>query len=179
MVAICLVSRCHFQCVGQRDMEAGGGPPKWLRGDDLMDTRWARKHRAGRTLQTTLSKRVVVFVPVSSWNQFLALLNIRQLKWLFYFFEGTISCRFVFLSCMNTWLTCTEVWGQWVRQSVEVENEEDVVFPPPLNGSSVVGSLSKLLDLKYFEICHWGFIKKKTQNRRTFKKTKQNCTLLY
>lgn len=30
---------------------------------------------------------------------------------------------------MNTSVTCTEVWSQWVRQSVEVENKEHIIPP--------------------------------------------------
>lgn len=40
------------------------------------------EHRAGLTFGTL--SRGLFFAPVRSWNQFLALLNIRQFKWFFF-----------------------------------------------------------------------------------------------
>lgn len=58
-VVLSATSHCDAQCVGQRDMEGGGRAPKRLRGDDLMDTWWATKHRARLTFYQGVSMSLV------------------------------------------------------------------------------------------------------------------------
>lgn len=124
-VVLSATSRCHAQCVGQRDMEGGGWAPKRLRGDDIMDTRWARKHSWTNFGQNILSRRVLP--PDRSW--ILGYLNTWIFQTIFGSFElhrqlGRVILSLIypykllpadlygFISLtysMNTWVTCTEV----------------------------------------------------------------------
>lgn len=61
-------SCCHAQCVGQRDMEGGGWAPKRLRGDDIMDTWWARKQSWTNFGQNILSRRVLPLARLGCLN---------------------------------------------------------------------------------------------------------------
>lgn len=63
-MALSADSRRHVQWVGPRDMEGGdcwgawGWAPKRLRGGDLMDTWWVRKHRAELALDRTFQRGI-------------------------------------------------------------------------------------------------------------------------